>query len=310
MQKQKITLLKTESEQKQRITFSADLTLGFDEVSHSTCTSTSKKGANYDLYRHDFSKPLLNRLCMCVPEFLLELLRQSDLQTILIFRSISMEFKYFASTTNKCYSYNPLVDKTTISFQYNQLHPDFNHPSVKEKWDFVTENEEEKMESQIIASPLDNLLKLKMTFIAKNNLKVVFEIGSNDELNQLQIFFSKQANSEFLNKLKKLDFSELFIDVNNINAFNAILATMSQSLDLLPSLTTLAIGEVCPTVTLQMPSSLENSKKIIYKLTDESSMFTLENFVKGAIVGLGAYSVYRYLFSKESTEDKKKDQQS
>lgn len=285
-----MNLLLPLTKRNQRLTFLTNLTRLHDR----------RTDATYILHINDSTKPLLERLCFCFPEFLLELIK-NDFQMILDFRLTSKILNCFASTKNKYYPCNPLVEKATVSLQYEHLHPNINS-SAEEILNFVPEN----MELQIItASTAIDLMYLTSTLNLKNQLKIIFRIRTIDALNQLQSLFSNNLDPIFLSKLKILDFSELSTDSNNIHAFNTVLATISQKLDVLTSLTTIVIREVPAAVTLQFPEPL-NSKIIIFKLNEDKGWFTLENAAKGLVAGLGVYSFYRHWFPKESSKEEKK----
>ncbi len=261
--------------------------------------SVEKRHVKYFSYRNDPQKPLVERLCFCYPEFLLDVLINGDLQTLLNFRRISKEMNIFVSTKNAyC---NPLFEKVTVSVLYNQLYPDI-QKTVKAKCDFAQTTD---IELQIITSSIfDNLLQMEEILDLKNRLKIILKIENIDELNKLQLLLV-QNYKHFLANLKILDFSELFIDANNILLFNTLLASISQNLDALTSLTTLVIREVSSAVTLQLPEPL-NSKMIVFKLNEDKSWFTLEYAAKGVVAGLGIYGFCRYWFPKESEKEEKK----
>lgn len=261
--------------------------------------SVEKRHAKDSLYRNDPEKPLLERLCVCYPEFILDTLINGDLQTLLSFRTVSKELNIFVCT-KRAYC-NLLFNKATISILYNQLYPVI-QKAIQEKYDFAQKT---NLELQILTtSAFDNLFQMEEILALHNRLKIILKIENIDELNKLGSL-SVQNHKHFLESLKILDFSELFIDTNNILLFNTVLATISQNLDILTSLTTIVIREVSAAVALQLPDPL-NSKTIIFKLNEDKSWFTLENAAKGVVAGLSIYAIYRYWFPKESSKEEEK----
>lgn len=254
----------------------------------------------YILYINDSKKPLLERLCFCYSEFLIEiLLKKSDLQTLLNFRRVSKALNFFASTINPYCPYNPLFEKAAVVFFYDELYPAVKQNEM-EKWEFADKS---KLELQIITPSLP---KIKEVCKARNPLvKIIYTVENMEELNHLQTLFTADENSSLIACFKKLDFSRLVVDATNINAFNTLLTTISNNLPGLSSLTTIIIREVDSAVSLQLPDAL-NTMKIIFILNEEKGWFTLENVGKGLMAGVSIYSIYRYWFRSESKDEKKK----
>lgn len=275
--------------------------LNHQGIIYCKASTINQKTDKYSLYVNDPKRPLLERLCFCYPEFLLDVLINNELATLLNFRLVSKELNVFASTQNVYYPCNPLFEKATVSFQYCELHPQI-EKVVKEKLEFLQKT---NLELQVISpSIFENLLNIQKALNVGKRIKIILKIDKEEDLNKIPLFSIQNDNIFFAN-VKVLDFSGLIIDNSNIQLFNAILANFSQHLDFLKSLKTIVIREVDSAVTLQLPEPL-NSKKIIFILNEDKSWLTVENAAKGLVAGLGIYGLYRYFCPEETKKEEKK----
>lgn len=294
MNTSKTVLLKTIECNSQKV-------IGLTSVTKTQDTHAKK---NYNLHFVDSSKPLLHRLCFCFPEFLLEIL-MNNFQVILALRLVAKNLHAFCSTKNiACSSFNPLTEKTAILFAYEDLHPNFN-PEVQEKWDFAIDNEaiELQIKPEVMTFMPDHLSLLRQSQCKmKNPIKFIFHINTNRRLHELNSIASNLSYSDSLIFLKKLDFSKLFIDGNNINEIHLFLNRIEENLKVFSNISTIIIGKVCHTVSLKIPESMQD-KFIFLQINEEQPIFTFDNALKATVIGLGIYKVYTW-FTKEP-EDKK-----
>lgn len=248
-----------------------------------------------DLLNRSATQPAFKTLYDEYSHLISDVLFNCNLPSILTLRLVSKAF-WLASIKNTDTGYNPLLHNAAISFQHDQLHPDINS-SIFEKYAFCNNNQMEINVTITLAELLNPSSTLQS--LPEDRLKLTLRLTNGNQLNQAQTLFLNQPNTKFINKIKTLDLTPLYLKNNATNSINLLFIAISQNLAFFSSFTRLLIGKIDGIIlqpskafnnitnltintvntrcVLNLPDSFNNLKNFTLGCVEDHSTFTLPN---------------------------------
>lgn len=175
-----------------------------------------------------------------------------ELNTISTMRLVSRELYHNLSSVLINSSHSILSSKATVSFSYDDLHPEVVE-SLQENFDFAKSMTclDVKLSVKHILDPAPILQELD---IPVNRLELIVKINSIVEFKSFLKFIEQENKSNNINQVIGLDLEKIEINAKTLNDINALL----NSKVMLKQLKKLSLG-TCRNVTFDLPPLAELS---------------------------------------------------